>query len=243
MSDINTVEGLMIFLINTFADKFPQSAILKGGMCLRLLDCPRLTNDIDYIFIPYSSKKDILGNILTVLDNIAGLKYEYSMNSKCLRIRIKYGALTTQIEVSVAEECATTSISTATLSRKLGLLGRVVSVVDYRVAMANKLAAWNERALLRDLYDLYFFYTMIETMPDMNILKQRLSKVASTPTNKNPKQMTIEQLVIKLRNNLGELSPKSMLELTDYLPIGDVRGLDIKIRTNLRQFCAELGDI
>ena len=109
--------------------------------------------------------------------------------------------------------------------------------------MANKLAAWNERVLLRDLYDIYFFYTAIELMPDMNVLEQRLSKVASTPTNTNPKQMTVQQLVTKLRSNLGELSPKAMLELADYLPSGDVYGLDIKIRTNLRQFCAELEEL
>ena len=243
MPDINTVEGLMIFLINTFADKFPQSAILKGGMCLRLLDCPRLTNDIDYIFIPYRSKKDILSKVLATLDDIDGLEYEYSMNSKCLRVRIKYGELTTQIEASVAEECATTSISTAAISQKFGLLGRVISMVDYKVAMANKLAAWNERVLIRDLYDLYFFYAMIGTMPDINILKQRLSKVASTPRNKNPKQMTILQLTTKLRNGLGILSSKDMVELIDYLPSGDVHGLDVKIRIKLRQFCDELEEI
>lgn len=31
MPDITTVEGLMMLLINTFSERFPQSAILKGG--------------------------------------------------------------------------------------------------------------------------------------------------------------------------------------------------------------------
>jgi predicted nucleotidyltransferase component of viral defense system len=240
MPNISSLEGLMIFLINTFAEKFPQSAILKGGMCLRLLDCPRLTNDIDYIFVPYSSKNDILEGVLGMLDEIDGLSYEYTLNSKCLRIRVRYGELETQIEANVAQEHSTTFISTAALSRQLGLLGRIVQVSSYDTAMANKLAAWNERALLRDLYDLYFFYTMVQVMPDMVVLQKRLEKVASTPRNKNPPRMTREQLVTKLRKRLSNLSTDDMLELSDYLPSGELQGLEIKIRSQLLQFCDAL---
>jgi predicted nucleotidyltransferase component of viral defense system len=237
MPDISTAEGLMIFLINTFAEKFPQSAILKGGMALRLLDCPRLTNDIDYIFIPYSSKKDILPKVLDVLSGIEGLTYQYSMNSKCLRIRVKYGELATQIEANVAESHAATSISTATLSRRMGMPGRIVQVSSYNVAMSNKLAAWNERALVRDLYDLYFLYTMVRAMPDMAVLEKWLRKVASTPRNKNPRQMSLQQLIGKLRARLAGLSADDMLELSDYLPSDELQGLELKIRTQLLQFC------
>lgn len=52
-------ESLMIRLINLLADAFPGRAILKGGMELRLLQCPRHTNDLDYIFIPFTSKTEI----------------------------------------------------------------------------------------------------------------------------------------------------------------------------------------
>jgi predicted nucleotidyltransferase component of viral defense system len=240
MPDITTVEGLMIFLINTFSEKFPQSAILKGGMCLRLLDCPRLTNDIDYVFIPYTSKKDILKSVLDVLDEIDGLTYEYSMDSKCLRIRVQYGELTTQIEANVAEECSATSVSTVALARQFGLLWRVVLNTSYDVSMANKLVAWNERLLVRDLYDLYFFYAMVRAMPDINILEKRLQNVVSTPRNKNPKQMTLEQLVSKLHDRLVSLSLEDMLELTDYLPHDELQGLETKIRVQLLQFCDDL---
>lgn len=240
MPDITTVEGLMIYLINTFADNFPQSAILKGGMCLRLLDCPRLTNDIDYVFVPYDSKKDILQGVLDVLDGIDGLTYEYSMNSKCLRILIRYGELATQVEANVAKECPSTSISTATLSRKQGMLGRVVQISSYEVSMANKLSAWNERSLIRDLYDLYFYYTMVQAMPDMTVLAKRLQEVASTPGKRNPKRMTLGQLLTKLRERLGSLSSKDMLELSDYLPSNELQGLETRIRAQLVQFCDAL---
>jgi predicted nucleotidyltransferase component of viral defense system len=240
MPDLSTVEGLMIFLINTFSEKFPQSAILKGGMCLRLLDCPRLTNDIDYVFVPYRSKKDILQGVTDLLDDIDGLTYDYSMNSKCLRIRVQYGELSTQIEANVARECPATSVSTAAVSRQQGMLGRVVQVSNYDVSMANKLAAWNERALVRDLYDLYFLYAMVKAKPDMAVLEKRLAKVASTPRNKNPRCMTLEQLVTKLRKRLTELSDDDMLELSDYLPGNELQGLETKIRAQLLQFCDAL---
>ena len=241
MPDITSMEGLMIFLINTFAQKFPQSAILKGGMCLRLLDCPRLTNDIDYVFVPYRSKKDILRGVTSVLDDIDGLTYEYSMNSKCLRIRVKYGELSTQIEANVAEEYPATSVSTAALSRQQGMLGRVVQVSSYDVSMANKLAAWNERALVRDLYDLYFLYTMVKAKPDMAVLEKRLQKVASTPRNRNPKRMTLDQLLAKLRARLAALAADdTMLELSDYLPSDELQGLETKIRAQLLQLCDAL---
>jgi predicted nucleotidyltransferase component of viral defense system len=240
MPDITTVESLMVFLINTFSEKFPQSAILKGGMCLRLLDCPRLTNDIDYVFIPYRSKKEILKRVLVVLDEIDGLTYEYGLNSKCLRIRIRYRELATQIEANVAEDYPSTPVSTVGLSRQYGLLGRIVLASDYGVSMANKLAAWNERSLVRDLYDLYFQYSMIQAMPDMAVLEKRLKKVASTPGNKNPKQMTMAQLLAKLRDRLASLSAEDMLELSDYLPGNELQGLETKIRAQLLQLCAAL---
>ncbi len=243
MPDIATVEGLMIFLINTFSEKFPQSAILKGGMCLRLLDCPRLTNDIDYVFIPYSSKKDILKSVLAVLDGIEGLTYKYSMNSECLRIRVQYGDLLTQIEANVAKECSATSITTVGVARQHGLLGRIVQITSYDVAMANKLAAWNERVLVRDLYDLYFYYAMVQAMPNLDVLEKRLQKVASTPRNKNPRQMTLEQLVSKLRNALTSLSSKDMLELADCLPGAELQGLETKIRVQLLQLCDALSSV
>jgi hypothetical protein len=178
--------------------------------------------------------------VLAVLDEIDGLTYEYTMNSKCLRIRIQYRELATQIEANVAEDYPSIPVSTVALSRQYGLLGRVVLASDYGVSMANKLAAWNERLLVRDLYDLYFQYSMIQAMPDMGVLEKRLKKVASTPRNKNPKQMTMGQLLAKLRERLASLSAEDMLELSDYLPGNELQGLETKIRAQLLQLCNAL---
>jgi hypothetical protein len=51
--------------------------------------------------------------------------------------------------------------------------------MDFSVALSHKLAAWNERRLLRDLYDAYFLYKMVGVLPDKKILMRRLAKVDS----------------------------------------------------------------
>ena len=73
MIALKNEEAFRIWLINKISEKFPDNAILKGGMVLRLLDCPRYTNDIDYTFIPFKSKNDIYNPVLDFiksLDNI-----------------------------------------------------------------------------------------------------------------------------------------------------------------------------
>jgi len=243
MADIQTTDDLMLYLINLFAEKFPQNAILKGGMSLRLLDCPRFTNDLDYIFIPFKSKKDIEGDICKVLDGVEGVEYTYSMNSKCLRIKLNYNGILTQVEINVAGECKSVPVSTESLASETNQLPQIVRIVDYGVAMANKLAAWNERQLTRDLYDLNFYYSSIKVTPDMETLGKRLSNVGSTRFNKNPKKMTLEELVQKLRSTLIDLSPENINELADYLPANTLPGLEMKIKANLLKMCDELESI
>lgn len=57
MDKLNSTEELLSWIVNFFAIHFGNSAILKGGMSLRLMHSPRYTNDVDYIFIPFDSKK------------------------------------------------------------------------------------------------------------------------------------------------------------------------------------------
>ncbi len=242
MDEITTQEGLMVFLINLFSEKFPESAILKGGMGLRLLNCPRMTNDIDYMFIPYTSKKDIVPGMCAVLDEVDGLEYEYGLHSTCLRVRVRYGELATQLEINVATACPATGISTAELARQYGLLPRVAAVMDFSVGMAHKLAAWNERLLMRDLYDLYFYYSRLQVMPDAETLDARLNKVRSTRKNKNPRQMTVRQLVDRLRDRLSALAPGDVQEIADYLPPAELAGLDLKLKTHLLGLCDDLDE-
>ncbi len=50
---IEKEQQLLAQVLDLFAQKFDKKAILHGGMVLRVLGSPRLTNDLDYIFVPY----------------------------------------------------------------------------------------------------------------------------------------------------------------------------------------------
>jgi len=46
-------EKLMARVIDIFAQTFDRTAVLRGGMALRLLGASRCTNDLDYLFVPF----------------------------------------------------------------------------------------------------------------------------------------------------------------------------------------------
>ena len=52
-----TRDELFVQIMHRFAEAFEDHAIIKGGMALRLLDSPRATTDIDYVFVPYGLLK------------------------------------------------------------------------------------------------------------------------------------------------------------------------------------------
>ena len=152
-------EALLTTVMNLFSETFRNKAILHGGMVLRLLECPRFTNDLDYLFVPFKSKNDVQEMILGALKTIPGLKLSYSMNSKCLRILLKSAEnVTAQVEVKVDMECKTDVLTSAPLSRIYNQPARVIAVIDFGTALANKMSAWLDRRLMRDLYDIHHFF-------------------------------------------------------------------------------------
>lgn len=56
-----------------------------------------------------------------------------------------------------------------------GQPSRIVRVMALDYALAHKLAAWNERRLLRDLYDGYFLAGRLGETPVREVLDQRLA--------------------------------------------------------------------
>jgi predicted nucleotidyltransferase component of viral defense system len=220
----------MVLIINLLADKFGSNAILKGGMQLRLVDCPRFTNDLDYVFIPFASKKEIKDRILRALGDYPGLKISYTVNSKCIRYLVAYENINVQVEVNVALECESVEMSTSTLARSKNQQGRIIRVMNFNTALAHKLAAWNERDLIRDLYDAYYLFVVLHAKPDLKVLKQRLSHVESRKKNAKPAAMSIDDFIAKLEfaaNNLTAEMVKN--ELKDYMPLEELAGLDKKI--------------
>jgi len=60
---------------------------------------------------------------------------------------------------------------------KDGQPARIIRMMSASWALAHKLAAWNERRLLRDLYDCYFFVARLGELPDIGELRNRLAKI------------------------------------------------------------------
>jgi predicted nucleotidyltransferase component of viral defense system len=220
----------MVLIINLLADKFGCNAILKGGMQLRLVDCPCFTNDLDYVFVPFASKKEIKDRIFKALGEPPGLTVSYTINSKCIRYLVAYGEIKVQVEVNVALECESEEMSTSTLAKSKNQQGRIIRVMNFNTALAHKLAAWNERGLIRDLYDAYYLFVVLHAKPDLKVLKQRLARVESRKKNGKPIEMSIDEFIEKLEFTESKLTAETVKnELKDYMPHDELAGLDKKI--------------
>jgi predicted nucleotidyltransferase component of viral defense system len=225
----------MVFIINLFADHFPNHAILKGGMELRLVDCPRYTNDLDYVFVPYSSKNDIKEEVLRTLAQIPQATITGSVHSTCIRCLVEQRGIRVQVEIGVAIECKSEALSTASLAYKNSQQPRVIRVMSFDVALAHKLAAWNERGLIRDLYDAAFMINILGVKPDIDTLRERLAHIRfRQKKNKTGTSMSIQQFRTRLECEIANITQENTeMELRDYFAAEELAGLDKKIRTGL----------
>lgn len=232
-----TTEALFVWFLHRISESFGEHAILKGGMALRLLNSPRSTNDLDYVFVPYSSKKEIEGKLNEILEEIPDATVSKSLNSKAINITIKIKNVSLQIEASVSKECKAIAMSTSALARQVNQLGKIIRIMSFDIALSHKLAAWNERRLLRDLYDAYYIYEIIGEKPDLETLLVRLGKVESRiPEFRKIKRMSLEEFVQVLRENVENLSAKSLRdELRPLLDENELAGLDVKMKTSLKK--------
>lgn len=232
---INNIEDLMLQIMYKFAEDFGAKAILKGGMELRLLDCPRYTNDLDYVFSPFASKKDILEDVLKSLNKIKGIKIDYSINSKCIRIYCLYSDIKLQVEINVSSNCESQELSTSSLAKQNNQLVRIIRVMKFEIAFSNKLAAWNERRLIRDLYDCYFMNSILKINLDLPTLTGRLNKIESRIKNfRSIKKMSIIEFTNVLVKEIENINQNTItLELRDYLKPEELPGLDLKIKKSI----------
>lgn len=233
---IEKEQQLLARVLDLFAQRFDKKAVLRGGMVLRVLGSPRLTNDLDYVFVPYKSKKDIVDEILTCLRSIEGADLNYSLNSKCLRVVLTVNQTTIQVEAKVALDVETTTTSTRLFSSQFDLPPRIIHVVDTNVALANKLAAWNERRLVRDIYDIWFLLQMNAT-PHTPTLEKRLRRSAYSRLVKAQDYFsgrTCSEFYDFIRTKVAELSEEQIVnELADYLSPEETNGLALLFRAAL----------
>ncbi len=227
-----TSEALFLWVMHRFAEVFEDHAILKGGMALRLLDCPRSTTDIDYVFVPYTSKKDVLEPIRQILEELPDVRVEIHLHSKMLRAAVQVDDAAIQVEVNVAEGCEAIPMATGGFAHGLGRPSQVVRVMALDVALAHKLAAWNERRLVRDLYDVYFLAVRLGERPDPATLDSRLATFASRlPALHRRRSMSRGELAAGLRAAAAALDRKDLdEELGPLLPPEELAGLLPRLR-------------
>lgn len=227
----NKLEALLVEIMTLFTDEFGKQAILRGGMILRLLDSNRFTNDLDYLLVPFKSKNDVVDKVIRTLNKLENIKVEHSLNSKCLRCIVTREDVTAQVEIKVDQNCEVNVISTAKLARIYNYTPRLINVMSYEVALANKLAAWNERRLWRDIYDIYLFLNM-GIIPDKKTLEKRLKKPLHAKNIKDKKLFqNLEEFYLFLKDKIENMDISSVnQELQSLLSEDELTGLDLKFR-------------
>lgn len=248
MDEIRSDEALRVWIINHLSRKLAGHAVLRGGMILRILDCPRHTNGIDYVFVPFRSKKEVIPLMEKAFKNLEGLEFScrfHSTNAQYLvKLSNRHGSFQTQVEIGVAPSCEQEPISTGNFAMQYHQQPEIVSVMRLDVVIAHKLAAWNERNLMRDLYDVYFLHVQLHAKPDGEALAGRLREInyaKKTGGKGRPRQMTPGQFAEKLRQEAQRLQQQDLEEeLRDFLPFSHLAGLDKKIRIALNQIAEAL---
>jgi predicted nucleotidyltransferase component of viral defense system len=229
------LEALLVRLLHHVGERLPARAVVKGGIVLRLLECPRRTNDLDIVLVPCESKRDARPELEKVLEDFPCDKLTIQVSSTAIRARIHQGTLVAQLEVSVAQECPSTPISTASLSLPHRELPRIVRVMRSDAALAHKLAAWLERGLNRDLYDIFWWVAVQKTMPELGILSRRLETV--TQRRRKPRTFHLEELCDLLEARLGAVTEAELREeLLTSLPDMEYVGLPQRMRGALIPF-------
>lgn len=227
-------QKLLATVLDLFASEFSNRALLRGGMVLKVMGSARYTNDLDYVFVPYKSKNEIVSEVVTCLRKIENSSVKHSLNSKCLKIILSVKEVSIQIEIKVALEVKGAVISTKLYSPQYNLPKRLIHVVDHSVSMANKLGAWNERRLARDLYDIWFFLQM-NVRPDVETLKDRLDRPNYSKLVKKSDYFlggNIAEFYDFILKKLGEMSDSDIEnQLSDYLLPTEIEGLAPLIRS------------
>jgi predicted nucleotidyltransferase component of viral defense system len=230
-----TPDRLFVWVLHRFAEVFEEHAVVKGGIALRLHDCPRSTTAIDYVFVPFRSKKDVVARMRAVIAEIEGATVEVRVHSKMIRASVAVDGAAIQIEANVDTECPSVAVPTGVLALRQGQPSRLVRVMALEAGLAHKLAAWNERRLLRDLYDVYYYAARLGTKPDLAILRNRLAKVESRlPALKGKTSTTLAEFTAALRQTIAQVDDAAVRDqLSPILPPDETEGLVARLRAGV----------
>lgn len=232
-----TREGLLLWVIHRFGEAFEQCFILKGGMSLRLLDSPRHTNDVDLVLAPFGSKREALPVVEGLLSELDGASVSMRIHSKMIRADVRLDGVGVQVEVAVAHDCDSVPMATAALAEPQGIPSQIVRIMAPDLALAHKLAAWNERRLLRDLFDAYFLQARVGASPNLPVLRERLATFRSRlPALRRRRKMSLSEFLDALTHATDSLSDVALQEeLAGLLSVDEFAGLELRMRAALNR--------
>lgn len=233
------LERLLVRLLHHLFEQMPTQIVLKGGFVLRLLECERKTNDIDIVLVPFTSKRAAAPLLEEALASFPCDKTSTHIHPTAVRVLVHDGDLVAQVEASIAENCPSVPMSTASLAALHHELPRIIRVMRFDVALSNKIGAWLERGLYRDLYDIFYWSGIQKATPHMPTLEGRLAKLK--PRKGLPKSCTMHQLSQRLEETARSLQEAPLRqELTSTLPESEFAGLVPRMRGALAAFAQHL---
>jgi predicted nucleotidyltransferase component of viral defense system len=239
---VNGTEELLVRLLNHLAEKLKDRMILKGGMLLRLLESPRPTQDLDFVFVSKESRKVLVKEIVAAIEEIEGMQVtRQDLNSRGIFIDVREEAgknkATLEIDVAPAPHLPPEPISTARLSSRYSLAGHVVSAMALPEAFAHKIAACLERGVTRDLYDLFLLEPM--TSFDEGTLRARLDRLEIDRSK--PRKVSAQEASELLKKRLDDLTEERLREeLYPLLPAENRMGLLTLIRAAVSRIIQRL---
>jgi predicted nucleotidyltransferase component of viral defense system len=243
MNDNEKREKLLLRVLHLISNKYKNQAILKGGMYLRLLNSPRYTQDIDFVFLKDQSRKNIATEIKDMLAQEDGITIEKTqLNSRGLFIDIKSENILAEIEISIIEKLNTPSetIATTALAKKLDMPNQMVTVMSRSESYSHKIAAALERDVLRDLYDISIFEP--DTSFDLKTLTNRLSKLVIN--RKKPVSISFTDAAKRLKERAKELSQEDLeRELHGLVPEKFLIGGLPMVTSSIYRLCQALESI
>ena len=228
---------LLVRVLHHLAESFKEHAILKGGIELALFSSTRPTNDLDFVFVPYSSKKDVVNQIRTCLLAFdPAVQVRHQISSKNAKFYLELEQIAIEVEVSVALSLESISMNTSVLALPLKIPAQIIRVMKPEIALAHKIAAWNERRLLRDLYDIYFWFSVQRIWPDRDVLEQRLSRIESRRAeHKSRKKMSVAELCEELITEVDSITQREIDMDLGSLPEGERLHLDVNLRSQIKR--------
>lgn len=240
MANHSEIEKLLLRIMHLINQNFKSQAVLKGGMHLRLLNSPRYTQDIDYVFSPKISRNVIAKELNAMLAKENDLVIQHqSLNSRGAFFTLECNGVLVKLEISLATKlnCPSETQSTTVLASQFQMPPEIVTTLAKEEAYAHKIAASLERNVMRDLYDISIYEPL--TSFDSKTLKLRFKEL-SVGRNK-PKSITFLEASEILKKKAAGLTQKDIEEaIGEMLPHNVIVGTCDRIKMSLNRLCQQL---